>query len=298
MAETRQTRRALLTAAASGAAALAANAALGASAVKAAGEPLLMGVGNSPSTPASTLLGTSLAMQTVFSVTNADTTGPNTAISGNSDTGTGLAGYSTSGNGVYGDAMGGGRGVRGGAGSNGTGVYGVSGDDSAAPSDTSVTGVFGYAVEGDHVTTWGSGVWGDSPDFGVYGSGGTGVYGNGEPGGWGVYGWSDTGNGVFGEADTGTALMGISGSGYGLHVSGKIKFATRSGRASVSKGRTSYTKSTGLAGVTAGSIVIAVLQQAETGTWVRAAVAGTGKFTVYFNRALPSSSVVGWMILN
>lgn len=296
MAETRQTRRALLTAAASGAAALAANAALGASVVRAADQPLLLNTGNSAS--GSTSLGATLSMDTVLSVSNADTSGPNTAIQGSSDTGTGLAGYSTSGNGVYGDAMGGGRGVRGGAGSNGTGVYGVAGDDSAAPSDTSLTGVFGYSVAGDGVNTMGAGVWGDSPDVGIYGSGGTGVYGDGEPGGWGVYGWSDSGVGVRGDSDTGNALVGVSASGYGLYVTGKVKFATRSGRAAVSKGKTSYTKSTGLAGVTASSIVIAVLQTVETGTWVRAAVAGTGRFTVYFNRALPSSSVVGWMILN
>jgi hypothetical protein len=278
MAETRQTRRALLTAAASGAAALAANAALGASVVKAVGEPpLLMGVSNSPSTPASTALGTALALGTVLDVTNADTTGPNKAIQGNSATGTGLAGYSTSGGSA--------------------GVYGAAGDDSAAPSDTSLTGVFGYGVAGDGVTTFGAGVWGDSPDFGVYGSGGTGVVGDGGTDGWGVYGWSSSSYGVYGESSTGNALMGVSASGYGLYVEGKVKFATRSGRSpSIAKGKTSWVKT--LAGVTSSSIVIAVLQQAETGTWVRAAVAGSGKFTVYFNKALPTSSVVGWMILN
>jgi hypothetical protein len=157
--------------------------------------------------------------------------------------------------------------------------------------------VFGYGVAGDGVTTFGAGVWGDSPDFGVYGSGGTGVVGDGGTDGWGVYGWSSSSYGVYGESSTGNALMGVSASGYGLYVEGKVKFATRSGRSpSIAKGKTSWVKT--LAGVTSSSIVIAVLQQAETGTWVRAAVAGSGKFTVYFNKALPTASVVGWMILN
>jgi hypothetical protein len=50
--------------------------------------------------------------------------------------------------------------------------------------------------------------------------------------------------------------------------------------------------------MTSSNVVIAVLQTPETGTWVRAAVASAGKFTVYFNKALPTSSVVGWLVLN
>jgi hypothetical protein len=300
-----RSRRAVLAAAAGGAAALAANAVLRPVPVQAVAEPLLTETANTAT--AATSLAATLSMDTVFAVSNGDGSGPNTAIQGSSDTGTAVAGYTASGTGVYGDAMGGGRGVRGGAGVNGTGVYGVVGDDTDAPADTSYSGVFGWSPAGDGVDLLGTGVWGDSPDVGVYGSGGTGVAGDGRPGGWGVYGFSDTGNGVVGDVTTGNAVYGLATSGialrgasetgYGLYVSGKVRFSTRSGRASVSSGKTSYTK-TGLTGVTTSSIVIAVLQTVETGTWVRAAVAGSGKITIYFNRALPSSAVVGWLILN
>jgi hypothetical protein len=289
-----RSRRALLTAAASGAAVLAANAALGTSAVRAADQPLLLNATNNAS--GSTGLTAALSMDTVLSVTNADGSGPNTALQANSDAGTAMAGYTGSGTGVYGDAMGVGRGVRGGAGAMGTGVFGVAGDEGEAPTATGMTGVFGFAPHSHDPDFIGSGVWGDSPDVGVWGSGGTGVIGDGGATGWGVLGVSETSTAVRAETTTGIALRGIAGTGYGLHVTGKIKLANRSGRVKVARGRTRFTKS--VAGVTSSSIVIAVLQQAESGTWVRAAVPAAGKFTVYFNRALPSSSVVGWMILN
>ena len=48
----------------------------------------------------------------------------------------------------------------------------------AAPADTVVTGVYGFAPTApDPNTSIGSGVWGDSPDIGVYGSGSVGVEG-------------------------------------------------------------------------------------------------------------------------
>jgi hypothetical protein len=268
-----RSRRAVLVAAAGGAAALAANAALKATPVRAAAEPMLTETANAAT--AATSLSATLSMDTVLTVSNGDTTGPNTALAGGSGSGTGVSGFV--------------------------------GDTSEAPADTSFSGVFGWAPAGDGETYLGTGVWGASPDVGVYGSGGTGVVGDGYPDNWGVYGFSESGNGVVGDvlngnavyglATSGIALRGLSETGYGLYVSGKVRFATRSGRASVSSGKTSYTK-TGLTGVTTSSIVIAVLQTVETGTWVRAAVAGTGKITIYFNRALPSSSVVGWLILN
>ena len=80
-----------------------------------------------------------------------------------------------------------------------------------------------------------------------------------------------------------------------LQVSGKAKFS-RSGRIAVASGKTSTSKS--VAGVTTSSMVFAVLQQSETGTWVRAAVPATGKITIYFNKALPTSSVAAWFVLN
>ena len=92
------------------------------------------------------------------------------------------------------------------------------------------------------------------------------------------------------------SVEGFSTSGYGLYVTGKVKLVNRSGRLAVGAGKTNIAKT--VTGMTSSNIVIAVLQTAETGTWVRAAVAGTNKFTVYFNKALPTSSVVGWIVLN
>lgn len=262
-----------MTAAASSAAAVAASVALPQAVVRAVDQPLLLNTGNSAT--GSTTLSASLAMDTVLGVVNSDASGPNTALQASSDTGTAIAGYTTSGTGVYADSMGPGRAVRAGANTNGTGVVAFSGDESHLPADTTLTGVFGYAEASGTAGTVGAGVWGVSPDVGVYGSGGTGVYGYGPVG-------------LYGSASTSSA--------YGLWVKGRVKLENRSGRLSVAAGKTSVSKS--VAGVTTSSIVIAVLQQAETGTWVRAAVATTGKFTVYFNRALPSSSVVGWIVLN
>lgn len=100
-----------------------------------------------------------------------------------------------------------------------------------------------------------------------------------------MYGYSSTGVGVRATSPTGTALL----------VSGKARFS-RSGRIAVVAGKASVAKS--LAGVIAGSIVLAVLQTNESGVWVRAAVPAAGKFTVIFNRTLATSAVVGYMVLN
>jgi hypothetical protein len=236
-----QSRRALLIGAAGGAAAVAASAALPVSRALAVDQPLLVNVPNAAT--AATTLDAALAAAATLGVNN-----------------TGAGGQGLAGTSVL----------------SGNGVRGTSGDASGAPSDTSLTGVFGYAEGGNGSTTFGTGVWGVSDDVGVYGSGSTGVVGDG--------------------GSLGTGVEGYSVSGYGLYVTGKVKLANRSGRLAVGAGKSSIAKT--VTGMTASNIVIAVLQTSETGTWVRAAVAGAGKFTVYFNKTLPTSSVVGWLVLN
>jgi hypothetical protein len=237
-------RRALLVGAGGAAAALAANAALPASRVLAVDQPLLLNVTNAAADAVATQLTGNMADPPgVFGVDNAAMSG--TAIAG------------------HGVAL-------------STGVRGATGDLAGLPDDMSYTGVFGYAEAGDGVTTFGAGVWGDSGDFGVYGTGSTGVYGDG--------------------GSAGTGLEGYSQTGYGLYVTGKVKLASRSGRVTVLKGKTSYAKA--LSGVAASNLVIAVLQTNQSGTWVRAAVASTNKFTVYFNRALTANAVLAWVVLN
>src|SRR3954447_2262761 len=135
-----RSRRALLAAAAGTAAAFAAQAALPLTAGAADGDPVLQG------TPNATTADTSIT----------DSGAGSTAVAGNAR-GTG-AGY-----GVLGTSTGGG------------GIVGwsISPPDVAwfTPDLTSYTGVFGSAPSHPNPDIFATGVWGDSPDVGVYGSG-------------------------------------------------------------------------------------------------------------------------------
>jgi hypothetical protein len=259
---TLRSRRALLTGAGAAAAAVAANAVVSATpALGAASENVVLGAANSSGTAQTTWQG-DVTGDPALIVTN-------TSVDTLNPASVGLAGAATN------EA---GRGLLGLAPVTGTGVFGIADATDAQADidgwDTSYTGVYGWCPTGTE-TLWGSGVWGDSNDVGVYGTGWIGVYGDG--------------------GSDGTGIEAYSGTGYGLYVTGKVKFANRSGKFSVAKGKSSVSKS--VTGMTSSNIVIAVLQTPESGTWVRAAVAASGKFTVYFNRALPSSSSVGWIVL-
>jgi hypothetical protein len=192
-----------------------------------------------------------------------------------------------------------------------TGVIGTAGVTTGIVANTDETGVFGYSA----VSANSTGVWGDSDGVGVAGTGSIGVLGLGDPGIVGIATGGAQGIGVFAAvAANQTGLYGHTGAGgaplppaagigvyaraetfsqTALQVVGKTKFS-RSGRLLVGAGKSSVARNT--LGVTASSIVFAVLQTAETGVWVRAAVPGTGKFTVYFNKALTTSAYVGWWI--
>ncbi len=165
--------------------------------------------------------------------------------------------------------------------------HGVGWDPPFDPSFLTYTGVFGFAPQGDGVTTYGSGVWGDSPDTGVFGTGSYGVegvggvgvagYANGQTGSIGVHAWSDT------------------NSATALRVDGKVHLS-RSGRKSMSSGKSNVVVT--LAGVTSSSKVFAVLATSESGRYVRAVVPASGKFTVYLNTSLSSSASVSWFVLD
>jgi hypothetical protein len=155
------------------------------------------------------------------------------------------------------------------------------------PQTAANTGVFGSAPAGDGVTTVGTGVWGDSEDTGVFGSGGYGVVGYG---GVGVEGDA---NGVSGSV--GVIAFAPTTAQYALKAYGKVYFQ-RSGRTAMSSGKSSVSKT--LAGVTSSSKVFAVLATSESGRYVRAVVAASGKFTVYLNTTLTSSAVVSWFVLD
>jgi len=160
------------------------------------------------------------------------------------------------------------------------------------------TGIYGFSPAGDGFTTVGAGVWGDSEDTGVYGSGSFGVVGNGSVGVVGETG-ADGGIGVVGDASgtaggIGVLAFGDAGS-TALHAEGKVHFS-RSGRVAMSAGKSS--KAVTLAGGTGGSKVFAVLSTSETGRYVRAVVPATGKFTIYLNTTLATAAVVSWFVLD
>ena len=191
-------------------------------------------------------------------------------------------------------------------GSHRTGVYATSGSTANANTNTDEVGVYGFS----DISFFSAGVWGETGQgIGVFGTsdasaGGWGVYGTGSVGVLGDVGTNSTG--VYGFAGAtappsppaggiGVYARGVGAGVVALKVDGKAQFS-RSGKIAVAAGKTSVVKN--LAGVSTNSTIIAVLQTAETGTWVRAAVPGSGKFTVYFNRALPTNSSVGFFVIN
>lgn len=262
-----RSRRALLAAAAGAAGALAANAVMP---LTAAAAPTPMQTEQDNPAIATTSITNPTAASTAF-VGNASGAG-STALVGNA-TGSGF-GY-----GAYGTSATGG------------GVVGwsISPPDASwfLPDYTAYTGVFGYAPANPDSTVWGTGIWGDSPEIGVYGSGGYGVVGYG-------------GTGVEGDANSLPGSIGVRAyaptpSQIALKVNGKVSFS-RSGRLAMSTGTAA--KSFTLSGVNAHSKVFAVLATGEPGRWVRSVIPASGKFTVYLNTKLTSSAIVSWFVLD
>jgi hypothetical protein len=253
----RSSRRALLAAAAGAAGVLAATAALPAVVVAADPDDVVKESDNP--TTATTSITDSGDSSTAFA---GHATGPGSAF--------GVEGTSVAGAGVFGWS-----------------VAAPDWDPPFEPMLTSNTGVFGSAPSGDGVTTYGTGVWGDSPDTGVYGTGGYGVQGYG---GIGVAGYT---NGLSG--GIGVYAAAPNTSSLALQVDGKVKFS-RSGRLNMSTGASKVTVT--LAGVTAYSKVFAVLASSESGRYVRAVVPATNSFTAYLNTSLTSSAKLAWFVLD
>ena len=251
-----RSRRALLAAAAGAAGALAAHAAMPLAAMADDPNDVVMGVDNA------TVTTTSIT----FSGTDSSAFAGRATGAG---TNYGSVGTSTSGAGVFG--------------------WSVSPPDPSwfQREYTSYTGVFGSSPSNPEVGALGTGVWGDSPDIGVYGSGSYGVYGRG------FYG-------VLGDANSNANSVGVwawapTTAQVALQVTGKVKFS-RSGRQSMSSG--TRTRAVTLAGVTSTSKVFAVLATGEPGRWVRSVIPAAGKFTIYLNTTLTSSAVVSWFVLD
>jgi hypothetical protein len=176
-----------------------------------------------------------------------------------------------------------GNGVEGYASGNGTGVVGTG-------SGT------GTGVEGGGGPNGGTGV------FGVGGGSGTGigVYGNASGTGDAVYGLSQGGNGVHGVTNAASAVGVLAenpGGGAAFQAVGPAVFS-RSGVLTIAAGKSSATQ-TGIA-LTAGSLVLATVQQNLSGVYVRAAVpkVSGSSFTVYLSKAVTTSDKVAWFIVN
>ena len=252
---TLRTRRALLTAAAGGAAALAVSAIKPAGVAAGVAEPVIQDTDNATVLPTG--------------VTNS--TDASNALYGTGSTGIGVKGRSIDTSDPAND-------------SRNAGVVGIAGDEEAIAPNIALTGVYGYAdTTPDIESGIGSGVWGDSPDIGVFGGGSIGVFGDG---GFGVLGSTSAvdGAGVFAESTIADAVA--------LAVSGRAVFS-RSGRATVNAG--TKKEVVNLAACTANTLVIAVLAQNRDGRYVRAAVPEAGKFTIYLNANVGSNTKVSWI---
>jgi hypothetical protein len=153
------------------------------------------------------------------------------------------------------------------------GVRGVSidGTGSATADVTAYTGVYGWSPAFPDTSGVGTGVWGDSEDLG--------------------------GVGVIAESasTSNPALIayGATSSSPALQVNGKMKF-NRAGRKTISAGKSSLVVT--MAGVTTTSKILAVLNSNRSGRYVRAVVAGSGKFTIYLNSSVSSSTYVAYFV--
>jgi hypothetical protein len=167
-------------------------------------------------------------------------------------------------------------------------AYITSGDttNAVAVVDTTFTGAYAWTPTSGDTTVSGAGVWGDSEDIGVYGSGGFGILGYGF---YGVVGQSSSTSGY------GVYAAGASGTSRALYVNGKVGFK-RSGKTTISAGHASKTVS--LSGMTTSSLVFAQLVSNRSGRWVRAVVSASGKFTIYLNSSVTKSTSVIWWVIN
>jgi len=151
------------------------------------------------------------------------------------------------------------------------GVLGIAGTTAPTGFAKGPAGVYGWSPTSEDPLTFGTGVWGDSEEYGVFGSGGIGV------GGWG-------GIGVLAEA--------ADASSRALVVAGRAEF-TRSGKTTIASGAAK--KKVGLAGCTSSTLVFGVLGSNRSGRYVRAVVPSTGYFYIYLNTAVSSATFVVWI---
>lgn len=163
----------------------------------------------------------------------------------------------------------------------GNGFAGVSAFDT----ETNGTGVQGEGGPG------GTGVFGSNP-FGT----GIGVWGRTAGSGSGVYGQATgAGVGVFGDTVDGTGLTGRSTHGTALRVLGKATFS-RSGTVVIPAG--SAIRTVTLSGVTTASMILVTAQQ-NAAVFAKSAVPASGRFTIRLSGNAPTGGLkVAYFVLN
>jgi hypothetical protein len=259
-----RSRRAILAAAAGGAAALAATA-LAPAGVAAVAAPMLTETNNAETAPTGVSNSTT-GSQAFFG----HATGDGNGVEGTSVTGHGARGISSDTSDPETNVS-------------NAGVVGVAGSLESISTNVALTGVYGFSDPSPVTGFAGAGVWGQSDDFGVIGDGAIGVLGDGFIG---VLGVAENAAGVGVQAATDVA------GAISLQVLGRAEFS-RSGRTSISAGASKRTVT--LAGCTASTMIFAMLAANRSGRWVRAVVPGTGQFTIYLNTSVTSSTLVAWI---
>jgi hypothetical protein len=186
----------------------------------------------------------------------------------------------------------------------GSNAIGAHGGALVVASTGDEAGVYGYSA-----TETGSGVWGETfavgTANGVYGQandyGGSGVFGQNDGTGYGVAGRATNvngGTGVLGDAPNSASGIGVeadSATGTALNVQGKATFS-RSGLVTILAGKNFRTVA--LAAVTTASMILATSQQ-NKGVYVKAAVPGTGSFTIRLTANAPTGGLkVAYFVLN
>jgi hypothetical protein len=182
-------------------------------------------IGNSIVTESNSKIGIGTATPSSKLTVQGNATSP-MILGNNTGSGAGVQGMSTGGFGVIGTSSR--TGVQGiSTGSVGNGVWGSSNADTGVFGSTSTgRGVYGNATGSGGVGVFGqssagNGVEGSSPGgTAVYGNGILGVFGQGNSGGSGVYGNSNSGIGVWGDSGSSDGVFGRSTNGTGVHGKG------------------------------------------------------------------------------
>ena len=239
------------------------------------------------------LVGGEYSSSSVTSVTNATgdgiyggSLGTGFAVTGQSNQGIGIHGFSTSNIGVLGETIGSVAAIAGRSFGGGTGVLG-SADNAPVPAAKPKTGVYGQASQ----DSTSRGVWGYSPaGLGVYGESSTGRA---------VQGVASSGIGVRAAASSGTGCYATSATGYALRTDGRIRLDKSAGLATIASGTSSISVTPGI-DLTATSAVIATLNGNAGGSTAvkRVAVnATTNVFTIYLTANATASVKVAWLVI-